>query len=230
MERLRSAKHYFGEFLSQGVLRIEGNCSIVSMQDIIDIGLIQLRPEFEGFETQPPKWANKVVMLRQMDNNVSGILPIDENYVRIAMHIGDLFGMRWKWLIVDDMTETASGYWYAADPREKLGDCAAKVLRRLAAGDAARRLLKLENGELAVRAQGWRQYTIKFDRFRMLLFFLVHLCSSVPARGPDILSARYANATHATRSLFICDRQVVITAPPPVPSRPQPRTPASSPQ
>ena len=100
MQRLRCGRHYFGEFLSQGVVRIEGNCSIVSIQDIIDTGLMQLRPEFEGFETRPATWANQVVNLRRMDTNGSVVLPIDENHVEIAMHIGDLFGRRWKWPIV----------------------------------------------------------------------------------------------------------------------------------
>jgi len=96
MRNLRCGQHYFGEFLSQGVLRIEGNCSIVSMQDIVDTGLMQLRPEFKGFETRPATWANEVVNLRRMDNDSSGILPIDENRVRIAMHIGNLFGRHWE--------------------------------------------------------------------------------------------------------------------------------------
>ena len=100
MQRLRCGPCYFGEFLSQGVLRIKGNCSIVSMQDIIDTGLMQLRPEFEGFEKRPATWAKAVVNLRRLDTNGSGVLPIDEGHVEIAMQIGDLFGGRWKWPIV----------------------------------------------------------------------------------------------------------------------------------
>lgn len=96
MQDLRLSKHYYGEFLSQGELRIEGHCSIVSIEDIINVGLMRLRPEFEGFETRKPAWANEVVRLRQNDTDISGLLPIDDDHVRIAMHIGELFGKRWR--------------------------------------------------------------------------------------------------------------------------------------
>jgi hypothetical protein len=61
-----SGYFYFGEYISQGILRVEGNCSIVSMQDLIDTGLFSLRPEFESFETRPATWANEVIKLRQV--------------------------------------------------------------------------------------------------------------------------------------------------------------------
>ncbi|KAL5330966.1 hypothetical protein ACEPPN_000493 [Leptodophora sp. 'Broadleaf-Isolate-01'] len=40
---------YFGEYLSQGALKIEDKCQIVSAQAMIDRGLYDLRREFEEF-------------------------------------------------------------------------------------------------------------------------------------------------------------------------------------
>ncbi len=100
LQRIRLGPHYFGEFLSQGALRIEGHCSIVSMQDILDAGLFRLRPEFEGFETRPPTWANEVVRLRRTDASADEITRLDCGHVEIAEHIGHLFGARFKWPVV----------------------------------------------------------------------------------------------------------------------------------
>src|ERR1700722_578744 len=53
LKGLRTRKHrdftgsfYFGEYLSQGALRIEGKCRIVSAQEIMDQRLSSLQPEF----------------------------------------------------------------------------------------------------------------------------------------------------------------------------------------
>lgn len=63
-----SGCYYFGEYLSQGALKIEGKCQIVSAQDIISQGLYDIRPEFEEFanwEPEPyPPWADPVIELR----------------------------------------------------------------------------------------------------------------------------------------------------------------------
>lgn len=44
-QQLRQGPYYFGEFLSQGALDIEGHCSIDSMRKIIDTGIFRFRPE-----------------------------------------------------------------------------------------------------------------------------------------------------------------------------------------
>lgn len=62
LEGLRTETHvgsyYFGEYLSQGALKIEDKCQIVSAQEIIDQGLFSLHPELGK-----PGWANEVVLL-----------------------------------------------------------------------------------------------------------------------------------------------------------------------
>lgn len=60
-----SGSYYFGEYLSQGALRIEGCCSIISMQDIIDAGLYTLKDELRFPEVKEESWANRVIMLRE---------------------------------------------------------------------------------------------------------------------------------------------------------------------
>lgn len=60
---------YFGEYLSQGALRIEDKCRIVSAQKMIDQGLYDLQPRFREFAAWPkawqPSWANPVLELRE---------------------------------------------------------------------------------------------------------------------------------------------------------------------
>ncbi|KAG7408189.1 hypothetical protein Forpe1208_v011838 [Fusarium oxysporum f. sp. rapae] len=64
-----SGYYYFGEYLSQGALKIEGKCQIVSAQHIILRGLHDIRPEFARFENwepqQSPPWADAVIELRE---------------------------------------------------------------------------------------------------------------------------------------------------------------------
>ncbi|KAF5700186.1 hypothetical protein FMUND_14429 [Fusarium mundagurra] len=61
--------YYFGEYLSQGALKIEGKCQIVPARDIILRGLYDVRPEFAKFENwepqQSPPWADAVIELRE---------------------------------------------------------------------------------------------------------------------------------------------------------------------
>lgn len=100
-KRLRQKKHstysgsfYFGEYISQGALKIEGSCGIVSMQDIVDAGL--LRPEFEDSVTKKPTWANRVIALRQTFYHCQSASVADEDEVEAAMHIGDMYAPPWK--------------------------------------------------------------------------------------------------------------------------------------
>ncbi|CAG9950130.1 unnamed protein product [Clonostachys rosea f. rosea IK726] len=64
-----SGCYYFGEYLSQGALRIEGRCQIVSAMDIINGGLYKMLPELEEFEDwnrdEKPPCARMVVRLRK---------------------------------------------------------------------------------------------------------------------------------------------------------------------
>ena len=46
--RLEPMEYYFGEYLSQGYLDIEGKCAQATMQDMIDSGLFQLMPKLES--------------------------------------------------------------------------------------------------------------------------------------------------------------------------------------
>lgn len=97
--RQLSGYYYFGEYVSQGSLRIEGKCQIVSAQGMIDRGLYDLRPEFEAYanwepQLQPP-WANKTIELRECF--YQGIRQgISEEGKQAAINIAQLFDQRWK--------------------------------------------------------------------------------------------------------------------------------------
>lgn len=68
MQKLRLGHHYFGEYFSQGVLKIENKCEIVSAQDMIDQELCNLRHEFGEFaqweSSRTVPWAKPTVALR----------------------------------------------------------------------------------------------------------------------------------------------------------------------
>lgn len=66
-----SGSYYFGEYLSQGALKIEGHCQMVSAQKIIDAGLYDIRKEFKEFadwkkEPGSAGWANAVLEIREV--------------------------------------------------------------------------------------------------------------------------------------------------------------------
>jgi hypothetical protein len=104
-EGLRSRKHnclsgyyYFGEYLSQGSLKIEGKCGIVSAQEIIDRGLYDLRSEFEEYAqwepAERPPWAEPTIDLRE--NFYRARQGISSEGMQAAINISQLFEQRWK--------------------------------------------------------------------------------------------------------------------------------------
>lgn len=63
MKSMRNKGWYFGEYLSQGALKIKGRCSIVSMRQLIDGGLLELSPNLQNW-SQKPTWAKWVAVER----------------------------------------------------------------------------------------------------------------------------------------------------------------------
>ncbi|KAL8901358.1 MAG: hypothetical protein Q9207_005237 [Kuettlingeria erythrocarpa] len=104
-EDLRNRKHalytgsfYFGEYLSQGALKVEGNCSIVSAQDMIEQGLLRLQTEFENsYLAEKPKWANEVIRLREpFYGETAQMYRLTLEELGAALAIAQLFGGRWR--------------------------------------------------------------------------------------------------------------------------------------
>lgn len=96
LKKLRQRKYYFGEYLSQGALKIEGCCSIVSMQQIIHDGLGYLRPEFGTAEAFNGEWANKVVALREAFYNSEPSWLTEDREIDAAIRIGNRYGASWE--------------------------------------------------------------------------------------------------------------------------------------
>lgn len=93
--RMRGGKNYFGEYLSQGALNIAGHNTIVSAQDMINNGLLLLRPEFEvSVEDSGCGWAKNVVAMYDMlEQDMAKPEPCQTlQLVRKALHIALLFG------------------------------------------------------------------------------------------------------------------------------------------
>lgn len=105
LERLRNQKHstlagsyYFGEYLSQGALKIENKCSIVSAQKMIDRNLPCLRPEFEkSLVSDRTLWANEVISLREaFSKKTPEPERITNEELFAALNIARLFGRQWR--------------------------------------------------------------------------------------------------------------------------------------
>jgi hypothetical protein len=91
-----SGSYDFGEYLSQGTLRIENCCSIVAMADIKDAGLDVLRRELAYPITGQEKWAKRVIVLRETFYDSSPPCYVGEYDVDCALRVGDLYGPTWK--------------------------------------------------------------------------------------------------------------------------------------
>lgn len=82
MKGWRERDLYFGEYLTQGCLKIGGNCSQVSMQQLIDGGLFQLCPDLASPPNDWHGWANPVCRIR---NTVPQPEAVNQKHVRIAI-------------------------------------------------------------------------------------------------------------------------------------------------
>lgn len=107
-EGLRSKKYngysgsfYYREYLSQGALKIENRCQIVSAQALIDQGLYRLQPEFEEFAKwelrERPPWAIPVIRLREVFyQKMIERKRISKYELQAAINIAQLFGPLWR--------------------------------------------------------------------------------------------------------------------------------------
>ncbi|CAG9947294.1 unnamed protein product [Clonostachys rosea f. rosea IK726] len=96
-----SGCYYFGEYLSQGALRIEGRCQIVSAMDIINGGLYKMLPELEEFEDwnrdEKPPCARMVVRLRKSLGSRMSLAGREvDGEIHAALKIAQLFEPRWR--------------------------------------------------------------------------------------------------------------------------------------
>ncbi|KAF3032321.1 hypothetical protein E8E12_002369 [Didymella heteroderae] len=97
--RQSSRGYYFGEYLSQGRLDINGICSQATMQNLIDSGLFKLMPELESKESWN-KWADRVVELRGQFNIHNNVGLSDRPDVRRAITIAETcFPGQWALLV-----------------------------------------------------------------------------------------------------------------------------------
>ncbi|KAJ3479331.1 hypothetical protein NLG97_g8345 [Lecanicillium saksenae] len=93
--------YYFGEYLSQGALKIEGRCDIITAKCMIKHGLYDIRPEFEEFaswEVRPrPPWANPTRDLRRIISLEKSERPgITTAGLQAALGIAHEFDAPWR--------------------------------------------------------------------------------------------------------------------------------------
>jgi hypothetical protein len=96
LELRKSARgHYFGEYLTQGRLDIEGKCVKTTMQRLIDSGLFKVFPELKD-ESYWEMWVNRVVQLRQPFQSSQNDRSTSQTDVRQAIAIAEsCFGGSW---------------------------------------------------------------------------------------------------------------------------------------
>ncbi|KAJ2897755.1 uncharacterized protein MKZ38_004378 [Zalerion maritima] len=84
----RMSDKYFGEYLTQGRLNVDGQCSQTSMQQLIDMGLFTLCPAL-GITGEWTRWAIPVVNIR---NDFDGpAISIDRKNVRSAITMAQAY-------------------------------------------------------------------------------------------------------------------------------------------
>ena len=92
-----AGSYYFGEYLSQGALKIENKCEIISAQAMLDHGLLTIQPKFDLLPTGEPEWANEVIRLREaFYQNTALQEETTKETLKAAIDIGQLFGPRWR--------------------------------------------------------------------------------------------------------------------------------------
>ncbi|CAH0057721.1 unnamed protein product [Clonostachys solani] len=96
-----SGCYYFGEYLSQGALKIKDRCQVVSAMDVINSGLYRMLPELEEFEDwnrdEKPPCARMVVRLRKsLGLRVSVAGREVDGGISTALKIAQLFEPRWR--------------------------------------------------------------------------------------------------------------------------------------
>jgi hypothetical protein len=90
-----SSGHYFGEYISQGCLDINGICSQATIQDLIDGGLFQIMPKLENKDSWDG-WANRVIELRAPFSALKNASLSIHSDVRRAIAIAETwFSGRW---------------------------------------------------------------------------------------------------------------------------------------
>lgn len=93
-----SSYFYFGEYLSQGALKVEGRCRMVSAQNIVDGGLYTIRKEFRDFadwkqEPRSARWANVVIKTREVFHyDISQRREMSKRAMKAVLRISRQFG------------------------------------------------------------------------------------------------------------------------------------------
>ena len=109
LERLRSGRFYFGEYLSQGALKIRDICQIVSAQEIINRGLYNLQEEFSIFSKWEKgwkvPWARPTLDLRETIYRKGKVNPsMTQEKLHILSDIASSFEPRWRLPVVASLT------------------------------------------------------------------------------------------------------------------------------
>lgn len=114
---LRDARHYFGEYLSQGSLQISGKCSTISAHTMVLRGLLDLndifRNAYEGVERD--KWVKPVQNARDTIKAIPKTQPASLALLDKIFDIAVEFGEAWRLPVAVHLLALLP---YGLDPRE----------------------------------------------------------------------------------------------------------------
>lgn len=102
--RTLDSYNYFGEYLSQGRLKIEGACTIIQFDDIINSSLYKLYPRFGHLmDGSQAEWAKTVMELRESFYTEEPPKPITEVEVRAVNAITRNLDSKWRLVIAANL-------------------------------------------------------------------------------------------------------------------------------
>lgn len=113
--------YYFGEYLSQGRLKVEGECRIISAEAMIELGLLSLQAEFRGaYHNERCGWVNEVRRVRNTFQE-EGTPTLDPEQIEVAIRIAQLFGPRWRMPVAISLVALLPGCIVPNDVRAAFG-------------------------------------------------------------------------------------------------------------
>ncbi|KAK4971943.1 hypothetical protein LTR66_011352 [Elasticomyces elasticus] len=110
----------------------------------------------------------------------------------------------------DDMNDSTIGYSFVTDRRNDLHGGRERMLNRLGMSPERAALLELGSDGFELESKGWRKYQSQLEKFKDVLFILMHICGEAPARGTEIFTVRHTNAAQNMRNIFVLDEEMVF--------------------
>lgn len=112
--------------------------------------------------------------------------------------------------LVDDINDSTVGYPFIADHRNHLHGGRRRMLYRLKTSPEWAAPLKFGCDGFELEIKGWPKYQTQLEKFKNVLFVLMHICGGAPARGPEVPYDRARQRCSEHANIFVVDGRVVF--------------------